>query len=270
MKDLISIIVPVYNSELTIEETLLSIKKQKYANIELIIVNDGSKDNSKKLIENFINNNNSLNIKLFNINNIGVALARNYGVNKSNGKYVVFIDSDDLLHEDYVELAYSEFLKNNELCLVYSDVEFFGAKSGLWKLREFSIRNMLINNCIPIFAMFKKEDFINLNGFDKNLNFAEDWELWLRMIKINSNVCKINRTLYYYRQSENETSLTNMAITNKNIDYSRLYIFNKHYEFYFENKLNLTELINYSIKFNVLKNKYDSIWYRKLFKKLFK
>ena len=101
MNETVSIIITEYNSEKYIEKCLNSVLKQTYKNIEIIVINDGSMDNSLKIIEKFKNNNS--NIKLFNQENKGPAVAKNIGLRYSTGNYIMFLDSDDWIEEDFVE-----------------------------------------------------------------------------------------------------------------------------------------------------------------------
>ena len=97
----ISVIVPVYNTGKYVEKCLDSIKNQIMNDLELIIINDGSTDNSEQIIKNWINQNKEkVNVKYFKKSNGGLSDARNYGVTKVSGKYISFIDSDDYIEKD--------------------------------------------------------------------------------------------------------------------------------------------------------------------------
>ena len=103
----ISIIVPVFNSEKTIERCLTSLINQSYFDIEIIVVDDGSTDRTARLIEK-IAEKTSL-VKYFYQENSGVSAARNLGISKSNGEYIMFVDSDDCLERNACELLISEY-----------------------------------------------------------------------------------------------------------------------------------------------------------------
>ncbi len=105
MNDLISVIVPVYNVEKYLERCLDSIINQTYKNIEIICVNDGSQDNSQKILNKYFEKDKR--IKIIQKSNGGLSDARNYGIDKAIGKYITFIDSDDLITEDYIEYLYN-------------------------------------------------------------------------------------------------------------------------------------------------------------------
>jgi len=264
----ISVIIPVYNNGETIVETLNSIINQTFKNFEIIIVNDGSTDNSTEVIHNFQKNNSGYKINFITQENGGPSKARNNGVKNSNGNFIVFIDGDDKFHSTYLEKAYTEINKNNR-CIVYSNTTFFDAEEGRWNLQEYSVENILKNNCIPIFAIHKKENFLKAGMFDENLWFGEDWDLWINIIKqTKGEVYKIDEDLFFYRKRNDKSSLSDKMNDNNTADKARLYIFNKHYDFYLENNLSLTDLINYTNEYIRYKKKYDSIWYKKLFKKM--
>lgn len=257
---LVSVIIPCYNNQNTIVETIQSVIKQTHKSIELIIVNDGSIDGSLQKISEFITN--QANIKLINQANQGPSASRNNGAEFANGKYLVFLDADDLLHETYVEKCVAYFEKNPKTNIVYSNAEFFEAKTGKWKLPNFKIDKFLVINSIPIFATIRTEHFKDVKGFDTNLHFMEDMELWIRIIKkFGDGVYKIPETLFYYRKSNNKTSLTDNHTVNRISDKSLLYIYNKHYEFYREYNLDIFNIL----RNNKYKEKYYSIWYKKMF-----
>lgn len=264
----VSIIIPVYNNENTIVETIASVLNQTYKAIEIIIVNDGSNDASVKVIQNYIAENNLTNITLLEQPNGGPSKARNNGAINAKGSFIVFLDGDDKLEPTYVEKAINCFAKNSSLNIVYAETAFFGAEEGVWNLKPYTIQNFLKNNCIPIFAMIKKEVFINVGMFDENLKFSEDWELWIRIIKQYNGVYKIPEVLFYYRKRNDNSSLSDNMNVNNQADLTRLYIFQKHYDFYTENNLSLTELVNDSIELHYFRKKYYSIWYKKIFYKL--
>ena len=105
MNPLISVIIPAFNAEKTIEKCIKSIQKQTYNNLEIIVVNDGSSDATEAIVVNLKNNDNK--IKLFSIPNRGVSHARNIGIEKSKGEYITFVDSDDYIDAE----MYSDLIK---------------------------------------------------------------------------------------------------------------------------------------------------------------
>lgn len=106
----ISVIIPVYNTENYVRKCIESILIQTYKNIEIIIIDDGSKDDSGKICEEFLVDNR---VKIFHQNNQGTSCARNYGLKNVTGKYICFIDSDDYVEKDYIEFLYNLITKFN-------------------------------------------------------------------------------------------------------------------------------------------------------------
>ncbi|WP_444626178.1 glycosyltransferase [Flavobacterium columnare] len=263
----VSIIIPIYNSEQTIQETIDSIENQGYSQIEIIFVNDGSIDKSKKIVDKYISRS-KFNCIYIEIQNSGPANARNVGVQHANYEYILFLDADDLLAKDYISKAIQIFDDNNEINLVYGNVELFGSEKGIWALKDYKMPDFLLENTIPIFAIHKKEHFIALGGFDLNLHFAEDWDLWIRLTKQYGGVYKMNEIVYHYRKHLHQDSLTDLMKRGNQIDRARLYIFNKHYDWYIENELNFTKLIHNTIRQNQMLEKKNKKIIQKI-KKIF-
>ena len=115
--DLVSIIMPAYNSEKFITEAIESVLNQKHTNWELIIINDGSTDNTINKVEQFTRDKR---IRLLNIENSGVSFARNLGIKTSKGKYISFLDSDDIWDSSFL-FENLNVLKNSDVCLVFSN-----------------------------------------------------------------------------------------------------------------------------------------------------
>lgn len=109
--DLVSIIVPIYNAERYLEECIKSILSQSYRNIELILINDGSQDASLEICNDFKERDSR--IKVINKNNSGVSDSRNIGLNNAVGYFVCFVDADDVIEENYVEVLHKEISKDN-------------------------------------------------------------------------------------------------------------------------------------------------------------
>ena len=114
----ISIIIPVYNSEKYINRCIDSVLKQTMINdIEILLINDGSKDNSLNILNEYKEIYPDV-IKVINQQNIGVSRTRNNGIKLSNGKYIMFIDNDDWIEEDYVEKYYNEIKRKDNDCII--------------------------------------------------------------------------------------------------------------------------------------------------------
>ena len=106
---MLSIVVPYYTNQETLSETLESVSNQTYAEIELILIDDGSTDDSFSVVEAFIKNNHKLKITSLKQHNQGPSVARNYGASMAVGEYLMFLDADDIIHETYAQKCIDVF-----------------------------------------------------------------------------------------------------------------------------------------------------------------
>lgn len=110
-KEKISIIVPIYNVEKFLPRCVESLVNQTYGNIEILLIDDGTKDNSAIMCDEYAKKYN--NVKAFHKKNGGLSDARNYGIEKATGKYIAFVDSDDFVNKDYCKILYNNLIKND-------------------------------------------------------------------------------------------------------------------------------------------------------------
>ena len=123
-----SVIIPVYNSEKYLKECLDSLVNQTFKDFEIICINDGSTDNSKKLLEEYANKDDRINV--YSQENQGVGAARNYGMTLAKGKYINFLDSDDILSANALKSAYEFLEKHAEIDVVSIPIFFFNEKKS--------------------------------------------------------------------------------------------------------------------------------------------
>lgn len=233
--DKVSIIVPCFNQENFLAECLESVLNQKYKNWECIIVNDGSTDKSEEIAIEYSVKDNRFNY--LNIKNSGVSFARNYGINNSNGEFILPLDGDDKIDEDYIFEAIKAFNRNPSLKLVYCKANLFGDENIYWDLPKYKYEDFIFQNCIFCSAMFKRIDFINTEGYDLKMIYGyEDWEFWMQLLDKNDTVFRIDKILFFYRKTINSRNnfIKNEQNHAKMIDY----IYKKHHSKYF----NLLEL----------------------------
>lgn len=224
MKDLVSIVVPIYNSEETLEDTLDSLVSQTYEKIEIILINDGSTDGSLELCQAYKEKDNR--IKLYTQKNKGVSAARNYGIQESRGTYIVFVDSDDLLNQSaIIELIDIQEEEKSDL-IVYNIAHFSDIKTGNENLqskkysidyysKDFFFENELskyienekINS--PCNKMYKVDILKKKNiFFDENISLAEDLLFNFKYLQTIQNVVIYSKELYYYRVDQQNTLTT--------------------------------------------------------------
>jgi glycosyltransferase involved in cell wall biosynthesis len=207
--DIVSVIVPCYNYGNFIPEALNSIREQTYLNWECIIVDDGSTDNSRQVIEAFIAN--DPRFKLISISNSGVSAARNTGVAHSKGAYLFPLDADNIMHPDCLSKCVAEFVKVPGTRLVYTEAELFGAENGRWNLPDFEYKTMLKYNMVDNSSLFLRKDFDRVGGYRTNMVYGlEDWDFFIALLHgcTNGQVVKIKEPLYYYRVNQKGRRLT--------------------------------------------------------------
>ncbi len=212
----ISIIIPIFNVEKYITKCLQSLVNQTFQEIEILCINDGSTDNSLKIVENFAQK--FPQIKVFSKENSGVSDTRNFGIKHATADYIMFLDSDDWYKKNACELAYSEITQTN------SDIGIFGIlenyqffekpcimnknikravkdpqKRDLWKFLTYSVNKIY------------KKDFLLSNNieFPKDIKTAEDLTFSAWCLFNNPKCCFVGKSLYVYRKNRLNSATTN-------------------------------------------------------------
>ncbi len=220
---LVSIIVPAYNCEKTISKCLNSIIGQDYENIEIIVINDGSTDKTTFYLNKYIKN---PKIKIINKSNEGVSITRNIGIDNANGEYIIFVDSDDYIENNFVS-SLINLQKYNQTSLCGCLIKRC-SKNGVFntikqdlKYSKSYFAECLIKANIDGFIvryLFKKELLENVR-FNLDISYMEDTLFLLNYIKNSkvSNIVFTNKTNYVYMyQSENSVT-NNEKFVEKNI-----------------------------------------------------
>lgn len=233
MKKKVGIIVPVYNSKDYLVETVSSICRQTYQNLEIILVDDGSNDGSSIICDDLKETDER--IIVIHIKNGGVSRARNLGIKASNAEYIMPVDSDDIIEETYVEKAVNIMDTYHNMGIVYCKAEKFGDYNGVWNLPEYSLPTMLCNNCIFVTSLFRRRDWLSVGGFCEDMVYGvEDYDFWLSIIELGRDVYCIPETLFYYRIRENSRSIKLDTDIEKTLN-MQSNIFNKHRQLYMQN-----------------------------------
>ena len=188
---MISVIIPVYNAEKSIEKSLISIKNQTWEGVfEIILVNDGSSDRSKTIIENYQQNHQDQNIILINQENRGVSKARNAAMKIAQGDYIALLDSDDEWLPEKTEKQ-MKFLENQNIDFISSlwnneNITFPYKLQPENKLVRITLKNLLFKiTGQTSTAIFKRKIFENTGFFDENQNYSEDANYWMRISEKN-------------------------------------------------------------------------------------
>jgi teichuronic acid biosynthesis glycosyltransferase TuaG len=202
-----SVIIPAFNAGLYIAEAIESALNQIDVKAEIIVVNDGSTDNTLDILAGYGDS-----IKIFNQENKGLAAARNQGVKISEGSYIAFLDADDIWMPDKLKIQREKILDSYDI--VYTNRINFGSigdlpevQSDVTKMVEGDIwEELLMGNMITVSSsIIKRELFERVNGFDESLRSCEDWDLWLRCTE-KTPVAYCPKPLVKYRMHPNSLS----------------------------------------------------------------
>ncbi|MBR1654221.1 MAG: glycosyltransferase family 2 protein [Clostridia bacterium] len=245
MNDKISIIVPIYNSQETLDRCINSIINQSYRNIEIILINDGSQDNSKNKCKDFQKQDDR--IILINKENTGVSDCRNIGIKESTGTYIVFVDSDDYIEQDYIYNIYEEIKKSNCKVAFCGMIESNINKNKYKNVNYLDTKKVLdFNDYIDDFintthfsmvwkGIYKKETVESIK-FDVKLKYGEDL-LFLFNVLSNNRVLYFPYCGYHYVNNENSTlNDINVIKANQYIE-NNIYVFNEIRKKYPEKKV---------------------------------
>lgn len=227
---LVSVIIPCYNHGDFLEETIQSVLSQTYKHFEIVIINDGSTDISTNRLLGEVHWPNTAVIK---IENSGVSYARNLGIARSKGKYLLPLDGDDKIAPTYLEKAV-QILEMTDATVVTPMVEYFGKKRGNYRLPEYSLEGLMGQNLLVCTSMFRRSDFEKTQGFNVNMKKGfEDWDFWLTLLKKGGKVHLIKEVLFFYRirrSSRNASiSLEEQSILRKQIYYNHIDLFSTSY-----------------------------------------
>ena len=181
----ISVIIPVFNGEKTIQETIQSLLNQTFSDFELIVINDGSKDLTLPIVHNI----KDPRLKVFSYPNAGLSASRNRGVHQAAGEYISFIDADDLWTRDKLEAQFKALQANPDAAVAYSWTHYID-ESGHFLRRGSYIS--LSGNVYPKLlelnflengsnALIRKQALDEVGEFDESLAAAEDWDIFLRL-----------------------------------------------------------------------------------------
>ncbi|WP_414577901.1 glycosyltransferase [Anabaena sp. CCY 9402-a] len=209
----ISIIIPAFNSEKTIADTIDSVFNQTFNNFELIIINDGSTDSTLEVISKFQDSR----LKIFSFGNAGGNISRNRGLKRAVGEFISFLDADDLWTPNKLQLQLEALQNNLDAQVAYSWTDYIDENANFLVSGTHITANgdvydkLLVNNFLENGSnpLIRREVLIELGGFDESLDAAQDWDMWLRLADKYEFVA-VPFVQILYRVSSNSLS-TNLA-----------------------------------------------------------
>lgn len=204
----ISVIIPTYNSARYICETIDSVLSQTYKNFEILVIDDGSTDNTRNRLKQYENSINYTYKK-----NEGVSIARNYGIEKAKGEYLAFLDSDDIWKPTKLEKQINTIENQSEAIACFTLTEYFDESGNVVNKSEFPnyadlTEALLLYSCVigpPSSFMMHRSIFEKIGGFDPNFSQCADWDMWLRLTKFGKVIC-LDEYLVQYRHHANNMS----------------------------------------------------------------
>lgn len=218
----ISVVIPVFNGEKTIKETIESILNQTFKDFELIVINDGSTDKTLDIVSNIQDSR----IEVYSYPNAGLSASRNRGISVANGEYISFIDADDLWTPDKLEAQFQALQEYPQAVLAYSWTDYvdeFGqfvrrashiAISGNVYPRLL-LTNFLDNGSNPL---IRKQAFTEVGNFDESLFSAEDWDMYLRLAaRYHFVAVPLCQVLYRISASSMSSNVSKLEIASERV-----------------------------------------------------
>lgn len=194
-----SVVVPCYNYGNFLPECIHSLHAQTFRDFEVIIVNDGSTDDSLEvamcMVEDYQDR---LRISLVNQDNAGLSQARNSGIGTARGEWICCLDADDMFPENYLEEIHRHALENEEADIIYPGIVFFGQVRRRLNPPDFGRDNLLYWNYLPYSSAYRRKVFEILGGYDTDYRLYEDWDFWLRACAegLSFSPCRETHLLY--------------------------------------------------------------------------
>lgn len=199
---IVSVVIPLYNQGLFLKESVMSVVNQSYSNWELIIVNDGSTDDSLETAQNLAQRYSDQPITILDQTNKGKGCTRNRGVSESIGRYVCILDADDMLGSTYLEEAVSCLEQNPEAGWITPITLQFGRVHHIFYHFDFDLKEMLTVCPSPITSIFRRELWDEVEGFDETMTDREDWEFWIKAAESGWSSLHTETPQFMYRIQE--------------------------------------------------------------------
>lgn len=238
---LVSVITPCYNDGSFINECIESVQNCGYSNIEQIIIDDGSNEETKKILDSIC----IPGVRIIHKINEGVCIARNVGIKEAKGKYILPIDADDILMPGFVQEAINIFEDNADVRIVTGEItQCFGKSRQKIIASSFDMSLLLARNQVVVSTMFKREDALKVGGFDTTFNIGlEDWDFWISLMSLGGSAIIIPGThlLYRIKKKSRNNSFGGLNAVNQ----IRKKIWEKHKELFSQYYVNPMETVEY-------------------------
>ncbi len=223
---LVSVIVPVYNMDAFLRETLDSILSSDYSNFEVVIMDDGSTDNSLKIAQEYAFKDKR--VRAYTQSNAGACAARNHAISLAQGEYILPVDSDNTITPQFIFNAVKIISSDLDIKVVCPRADFFGDRTGEWILPTFSLSLIAHKNIMDTCAMYRKADWERVGGYCEDIIAREDWEFWISILKDGGKVVKLPEISLHYRVRKNSKRVSDRKLKRHVIDILNI----RHPEFF--------------------------------------
>ena len=213
---LVSIVVPAYNAGAYLRETIESIVLDAYPYREIIVVNDGSTDDTPAIVQELATK--YPEIQLLHQQNAGVCRARNFGISKAQGKYILPIDADDILLPGFIKWAVDVMESAAEVKCCIPKAVFCGERDGEWYLQPYSTELLARKNMIPASALYRRSDWEAVGGYFEGVQAREDWEFWISLLKNGGEVVTSPEVYLKYRIHASSKRIADRKLKHNVID----------------------------------------------------
>ncbi|MGO2182500.1 MAG: glycosyltransferase family 2 protein [Pseudoalteromonas nigrifaciens] len=222
-----SIVIPLYNKEKYVESCLDSIVSQSYSNFEIIIINDGSTDNSIDRVNAFKSRNKNVELLVFEQQNSGVSASRNFGIEKSRGEFVCFLDADDYWHPQYLEVANHIINKEVDCNIIGTKFGYIKERKEILNLDSFEVTDVRYRSTSYIKEVINNGSASNSSStivkrillldssfkFDEKQTHAEDIDVWTRL-SFRYSMYFVEEVLSFYDLSDSNSATSTKQYLN--------------------------------------------------------
>ena len=210
---LISVIIPCYNTEKFVEQAVRSIMEQSYRNLEIIVINDCSKDHTGEILKKLAQEDSRI-VYIENEVNLKLPKTLNKGIGLAKGEYIARMDADDISLINRIEKQIRFMLIHNDIDLIGSNMQKIDENNNLKSCRSYNplslqkINKQMAWKCVLVHPsiLAKKSFFVELNGYNEELSYAEDYDLWIRAILAKKKIANMPDILLKYRIHNNQMS----------------------------------------------------------------
>ncbi len=200
-KSVVSVVIPIYNGQKYIEETVRSVINQTYADLEVICIIDGTKDASESMIDKM----NDPRIRILEQENRGATYTRNRGLSLATGEFILFLDQDDVIEPDFIESAVREIVRTGSTGVAVNGYRIDAAGRVIRRIYrinkpKLTLKSLLKGNqlCTSSQVLLKRETLAAIGGFDVSADQADDWDMWIRHAR-SGKLVFLDRYLLKYR-----------------------------------------------------------------------